>query len=143
MISFKRYISEAHAFERGHYTVHFHDNDEDRSGHYAVLHKGKEISKHSFKDITKDAGAAYEAARKHAIQKHTADVNAENKQSEHDYQHKKPLSDLEKKWVEMHKKLINAVKTKEYMSDDELKRYISYGEIVRKSLRDGTHEAVK
>lgn len=139
----KESLDESAAFERGQYVVHFHDNDEDRSGHYTVLHKGKEISKHPFKDITKDAGTAYEAAKKRAITSHAADVSADNKQREHDYQHKKPLTDLEKKWVEMHKKLKNAIKTKEYMSDDELKKYTSYGEVVRKSLRDGTHEAVK
>ncbi len=142
MITFKQYITENYAFQRGKVTVSYHENDDDRGGHYTVHHNGKEISKHPFTDFTKNAAPAFEAAKKHAITSHVADVNADDKKREHDYQHNKPLTDLEKRWVVLHKKLKNAVKTKEYMSDDELKKYSSYGEVVRKSLRDGTHKAL-
>jgi hypothetical protein len=140
MISFKQYIAETAAFERGKYSVHYHENDDDRGGHYTVHHDGKEISKHPFTDFTKNASPAYEAAKKHAITSHAADVNADNKQREHDYQHKKPLSDLEKEWLELDKKMVHHAQTKTgSFSDKESARWQSLGKIARKSLIDGTH----
>ena len=58
----------------------------------------------------------------------------------------KPLSELEKQWLELDKKLQHYFKNKgnaEPFTDEELKKYKSYGEIVRKSLRDRTHPATK
>jgi plasmid maintenance system killer protein len=128
------------AFERGKYSMHFHENDEDRGGHYSVHHDGKEIAKYPFTDITKNVGPAHDAARKHIITKHAEDVNAENKQNEHDYQHKKPLSDLEKEWLHLDKKLVHHIQSKSgVFSDKERVRWESLGKIARKSLIDGTH----
>lgn len=108
--------------------------DEARCG-FATLVDGEEVE--FFKAKSKfDRSAANDAAKKLA-QKYKVDaINADNKKREHEYQYVKPLSALEQEWAEMTNRFMS-------LNDKELARWQRLGEVVRKSLIDGTHPAVK
>lgn len=110
--------------------------DNDNLG-YHVTKNGERVKDgfHKAKS-TFDRSAADESAKKHAQKLKVAEIKAEKEQRFNDVQMNKPLSEIEKRWVELHKR----VKT---LNHDELKKYVDYGQVVRKSLRDGSHPAVK
>lgn len=80
-----------------------------------------------------DSGAAQDAAKKCIIVHRTNAVNKENEAEEYKYQYLKPLSDNEKKWLKMHKRLYidNVLGTQ-----SDYDAYLRYAEIVRKSIRE-------
>ena len=134
MITFKEFITEA---------KYDYEWDNDHLG-YHVTKDGQRVRDAFYKaKSTFDRGAADAAAKKHAIKLRGADKDADQKQREHDYQHNKPLSQLETEWVGLHKKLVSSLKNKTSLSDQELKRYSDLGKIVRNSLSDGTHKVMK
>jgi hypothetical protein len=109
------------------------DEDGDLTNTFVATADGKEIGRFEGKNRF-DSGAASEAAKKCIVQHRAAAINAEDKIREHEYQYNKPLTDIEKAWVEMDNRFME-------LSDAELTKWTRYSEAIRKSLSDGSHPA--
>lgn len=109
------------------------DEDGDFTNVFVATANGEEIGRFEGKNRF-DSGEANEAAKKCIIQHRTAAINAEDKIREHEYQYNKPLTDVEKVWVELDNRFLE-------LNDAELAKWQRYAESIRKSLRDGTHPA--
>ena len=78
-----------------------------------------------------DSGAAQDEAKKLISAHRSAAVKRERDASEHQAQFGKPLSDIEKMWLQMHKQLyIDRLPGNE----DDYNRYVRFGGAVRKSI---------
>jgi len=109
--------------------------DNDRGG-FAVTVDGEEQAFYKAKDPKWDRSGAQELARKHMI-KLRAEATMKRQQAEkHEYEYNRPLSALELQWVEMTNRFMS-------LDDKELHRWKQLDQIIRDSLRDGTHPAVK
>ena len=113
--------------------IRLQDEDGDFSNTFVARADGEEIGRFEGKSRF-DSGEASEAARKCTVQHRAAAINAEDKIREHEYQYNKPLSDVEKVWVELDNRFWT-------LTDDELAKWTRYSEAIRKSLSDGSHPA--
>ena len=109
------------------------DEDGDFTNVFVATANGEEIGRFEGKNRF-DSGAANEAAKKCIVQHRAAAINAEDKIREHEYQYNKPLTDVEKVWVELDNRFME-------LSDAEITKWTRYSEAIRKSLRDGSHPA--
>ena len=109
------------------------DEDGDLTNTFVATADGKEIGRFEGKSRF-DSGEAQEAARKCNLQHRAAAINAEDKIREHEYQYNKPLTEIEKRWVELDNRFMS-------LNTEELARWTRYSESIRKSLRDGSHPA--
>lgn len=100
---------------------------------------GKEIGRFQGKSQW-DSGAAQDAAKKCIVQHRAAAINAEDKIKHDQYQFEKPLRPLELEWVELEKKFRRDYTS---MTPAEIKRWEQLHEVLRSSLINGTHPAVK
>jgi len=108
--------------------------DGDREGYVATLN-GEELGFHKAVS-TWDRSDAQKAAKNQLV-KHRMDKHSKQAQ---DWQMNAPLTNLEKEWIALDKKLIATVRNKtEDFSDKELARYNGLAEVVRKSIINGTH----
>ena len=108
--------------------------DEARCG-FATIVDGEEVG--FFKAKSKfDRSAANDAAKKLALKYKVDAINADNAKREYEYQYVKPLSALEQEWAEMTIRFMT-------LNEKELARWQRLAEVVRKSLLNGTHPAVK
>jgi hypothetical protein len=139
IVAGKRAVNESVAQNKYDY-----EWDQNHSG-YHVTKNGQRVKDAFYKAKSQfDRGEADTSAKKHAQKLKTDEISAERNAREHDVQINKPLSEIEKRWVNLQKKLVmGAKKQGPGLNDDELKKYSSYGSIVRKSLRDGSHPALK
>ena len=133
-------LLEDHAFKRGDYTVTHFSNEDDPGGVYIVSHKGREIGKHTYKHSFREQGPSFEAAKKQAIAADASDRKEQAVKDKHRHQYETPLSEIEKEWLQLDKKMHSEAKSKTYsLTDKDLKRYKQLGQIVRMSIIDGTH----
>lgn len=96
---------------------------------------GKEIGRFQGKSQF-DSGAAQEAAKK-CIMKHRSDAASQHMAAANDaYQYEKPLSDIEKRWAMLYKKLYIDRQQGEPKDYDNLTRW---AEVVRKSISAVQH----
>jgi hypothetical protein len=109
------------------------DEDGDFTNTFVATADGEEIGRFEGKSRF-DSGEASEAARKCTVQHRAAAINAEDKIREHEYQYNKPLTDIEKAWVEMDNRFME-------LNDAELNKWQRYSQSIRKSLIDGSHPA--
>lgn len=108
--------------------------DNDRVG-FATTVDGEEIGFFPAKSKF-DRSAAQDAAKK-LMYKTRGDARlADQQRREHEYQYNKPLSELEIEWVGMMKRFMS-------LNEKELARWQSLNQVVRRSLHDGTHPALK
>jgi hypothetical protein len=89
-----------------------------------------------------DRSAAELAAKRHIGQLKKLEYDQENAKRDAELQ-AKPLSTGELRWLELHKKLIHHIKTKTVMPEKELNLYKDLGPVLRRSLLDGSHPAMK
>jgi hypothetical protein len=132
----KNVVNEANKYD--------YEWDEDKVG-YHVTKNGNRVPDafYKAKSLTSRSDADT-AAKKHARRLDSEERSNAMKQREHDYQMNKPLSEIEKRWIDLHKKLhLAANKKGPMMTDDELKKYSSYGSVVRSSILNGTHPILK
>ena len=106
---------------------------------FVVTANGEEIGRFQGKSQF-DSGAAQDAAKKCIAQHRAAAINAEDKIKYDEIQFNKPLSPLELEWIGLEKKFRTDYKS---LSDKEVNRWEQLHQILRKSLIDGTHPAVK
>ena len=112
--------------------------DNKREG-FCVTVNGKEASFFKAKGIFDRSGAQKEAEQL-IVKLHGDAWSADKKAKDDEFQYKKPLTNLEKEWVALAKRVSKMDK----MTDKELERYVTLGkEVVRRSLLDGTHPEVK
>ena len=108
--------------------------DNDRVG-FATTVDGEEIGFFPAKSKF-DRSAAQDAAKK-LMYKTRGDARlADQKRREHEYQYNKPLSTLEVEWVALMKRFMS-------LNDKELDRWKKLNQVVRRSLHDGSHPAMK
>jgi hypothetical protein len=97
---------------------------------FVATANGEEIGRFEGKSKF-DSGAAQDAAKKCITAHRSEAVKKEQDASEYQYQFVKPLSDTEKKWLQMHKRLyVDNIRGDE--KDYDL--YGRYAEVVRKSI---------
>lgn len=114
-------------------TTRLPDDDGDFTNTFVVTADGAEIGRFEGKSRF-DCGAANEAARKCIVQHRAAAINAEDEVREYQYQYEKPLTEIEKRWVELDNRFLS-------LNDEELTKWVRYAQSIRKSLSDGTHPA--
>ena len=90
-----------------------------------------------------DRSDANNKAKRASIMARSNEVVAKRKAEEDDYQINRPLTDLEKQWVNLHRTLIAAANRRGDMSQDELARYKQLQQVVRQSILHGTHPIMK
>ena len=119
--------------ESADYDFHW---DEGRFGYYVVAN-GEERGFFKAKSMF-DRSEAQDAAKKLMFKIRSDDVVARQKADQYQYQYVKPLSDIEKEWVELEKRYMS-------LNDEELARWLRLGKsgVVRKSMIDKTHPALK
>ena len=85
-----------------------------------------------------DRSEAQEAAKTHMMHLYGDSMAAKRAADEHHFQFEKPLSQLEKEWVELEKRFMK-------LNDKELDRWksLAHSGIIRKSLINGKHPEVK
>lgn len=116
--------------------------DNARTGFY-VTKNGQEVPNTFNKAAsTFDRSNAQELTKKQMVQLRSAEYSAAAAEKEHDAQINKPLSEIEKRWIELDKKLLRCIQTKTEMPQEDLDKYSRYGQIVRKSLLNHTHPAM-
>ena len=102
---------------------------------FVATANGEEIGRFEGKSKF-DSSAAQDAAKKCITAHRGAAVKKEQDANEYQHQFVKPLSDTEKKWMQMHKKLyIDNIRGDE--KDYDL--YGRYAEVVRKSISRATN----
>jgi ribosomal protein L20 len=136
-------IEEEVMTEASKWGRHDYEWDQEKMG-YHVTTDGKRTEHFYPAKSQFNRSEADSAAKKHAQSLHVAEVNADRNAREHSYQMDKPLSEVEKRWVDLDRKLVAHVNSKgaNAMTDDELNKYTSYGQAVRKSLLNHTHPAM-
>jgi hypothetical protein len=134
-MKFKQFISEAIKRKLGDVVYDFHW-DEKRFGYYVTV-GGKEVEFFKAKGPF-DRSGAQEQAERLIVKLYSEDHTAKRKADEYKYQYEKPLSNLEKEWVELQKRFMK-------LNDKELKRWeqLHQSGIIRKSLLDDSHPALK
>jgi len=116
--------------------------DDDRVGFY-VTKDGVEIPDAFYKaNSIFDRSSAQSSAKQHMIKLRTQEWNTQKDVDYKTNQYEKPLTDIEKSFIELDKQLIDAVKNKTKMNPNDLERYTLYGQYVRKSILDHTHPAM-
>lgn len=120
---------------------HDYQWDQEKLG-YHVTTDGKPIHFYPAKSQF-NRSEADEAAKTHARKLHTDEVKAARANHEHDIQMNKPLSEVEKRWAELDKKLIHSVRHGGEFTDDDHNKYQLYGGAVRKSLLNHSHPAME
>ena len=107
----------------------------DRGG-FAVTIDGEEQAFYKAKDPKWDRSGAQELARKHAIRLRSDAIVKKQRSEKHEYEYNRPLSVLEQEWANMTNRFTT-------LTDKELHRWKQLDSIIRDSLRDGTHPAIK
>ena len=109
--------------------------DDDRFGYYVTVN-GQEIPDSFFKAKSQfDRIEAQEAAKKVMVQLRSDAAVKKRDEDYRRYQYDKPLTDLEKEWLELSKKFNSSE-----LDNKGLDRWSRLGqEVIRKSLHDGTH----
>ena len=117
--------------------VHDYQWDEDRFG-YFVTTNGKEVPNGFFKAKSMfDRSDAQNQAQQMTFNLRSEATMAKQAKDKHFFQYEKPLSDLEKEWVELNNRFMK-------LNKQELDRWTSLGKaVVRRSLINGSHPAAK
>ena len=108
--------------------------DNDRVG-FATTVDGEEIGFFPAKSKF-DRSAAQDAAKKLMLTTRGNARLAAQQEREREYQYNKPLSNLELEWVSLMKRFMS-------LNDKELARWQNLNQVVRRSLHDGSHPAMK
>lgn len=108
--------------------------DNDRVG-FATTVDGEEIGFSPAKSKF-DRSAAQDSAKKLMLKTRGNARLAAQQEREREYQYNKPLSNLELEWVSLMKRFMS-------LNDKELARWQNLNQVVRRSLHDGSHPAMK
>jgi hypothetical protein len=116
------------------------DEDDDFTNTFVATADGVEIGRFEGKSKW-DSGDAQKQAEQ-CVNKHRGEaIVKQDKENAHRYQMDKPLSQLEKEWLELDKRMIHGLQTKNLISDTEHARWEQLAPVIRKSLISGEHPA--
>jgi hypothetical protein len=120
--------------------VRLKDEDGGFTNTFVATADGEEIGRFEGKSKW-DSGEAQKQAEQ-CVNKHRgAAIMKQDKENAHRYQMDKPLSQLEKEWLELDKRMIHGLQTKNLISDKEHARWEQLAPVIRKSLISGEHPA--
>ena len=109
---------------------------DDARGGFAVTKNNVEQIFFKAKDAKWDRGSAQELAKAAMVKLRSEAIAKQQKIESDKYEYERPLSNLEQEWTDMTNRFMS-------LNNKELARWTNLLQVIRNSLRDGTHPAIK